>query len=380
MSDYGVRIYHPDGSHFDVNERSTVCRVLGVGETGNTGNIGEESIYTYSTGLRVPEGYGWWLWQSFNVNQNWGIYFVGGSGAGLGPSGASVAIPYLDDNRMINVRWDFTPSDQRINGNYVSKQQQAPGGVYGAVAWPESQPHDYGIQIYGVNNLAGIFDSSLVSYLMWKGETDIVNGWSPQDIHPELSVNNCLCFFYTTDPDYVIGIGSDRRYRVWHAGRKTERVRARVCIFGNGAPLSPLAEYGLEVWNPQTGQRVYNSGRDVLIRPQQVSLSAAFSLVGNQISYSPVKVPGILRPMYAPTNTGAGVGTGVAFNDDGDVMFSFYNWVSSDGYYLYQRPSGQQNPLESISGNYKVFGYERPAYENSPNPVMVINADDYFVF
>ncbi|ENM2993583.1 hypothetical protein AB7A43_005706, partial [Salmonella enterica] len=167
MADYGVRIYHPDGSHFDFNERSTVCRVLGSGEQGNRGGLADlkdVSAYTFSTGLRVPEGYDWWLWQSFNANQNWGTA-IAGSGLAVGPSGSSVATPYLDDNRVINVRWDFTPSDQRIRGNYISKFWQRPGGIYGAVAWPVSQSRDYGFQIYGVNNLAGVFDTSQVSYL-----------------------------------------------------------------------------------------------------------------------------------------------------------------------------------------------------------------------
>ncbi|EAA8037302.1 hypothetical protein R5S71_004814 [Salmonella enterica] len=381
MADYGVRIYHPDGSHFDFNERSTVCRVLGSGEQGNRGGLADlkdVSVYTFSTGLRVPEGYDWWLWQSFNANQNWGIATLGSRQA-IGPSGSSVATPYLDDNRVINVRWDFTPSDQRIRGNYISKLWQRPGGIYGAVAWPVSQSRDYGFQIYGVNNLAGVFDTSQVSYLMWKGETDIVNGWSPQNVHPGLSVNNCLCFFYTTDPNHIIGIDSDRRYRVWKNGRKADAVRAKVCIFGNGAPLSPLADYGMEVWSVQTGQRVYNSGRDVLIRPQLVPMNAALRLEGNQIIYSPVRVPGIRRPMYAPTNTGAGLGAGVAFNDRGDSMKTFYTWVSSDGYFLYQLPGGQQNPLEGAT--YAGFiAYERPDFVHGVNPVMVINAEDYFVF
>ncbi|EHM2355262.1 hypothetical protein KD625_002960 [Salmonella enterica subsp. enterica serovar Bonariensis] len=381
MVDYGVRIFHPDGSHFDISERSTVCRVLGVGETGKSGNLTDlinVSTYTFSTGLRVPEGYSWWLWQSFNANQNWGIASVG-IGNSIGPSGSSVAIPYLDGNRMINVRWDFTPSDQRIRGNYISKLWQRPGGIYGAVAWPVSQSHDYGVQVYGVNNLAGVFDNSLVSYLMWKGEVDIVNGWTPQNVHPDLSVNNCLCFFYTTDPDDIIGISSDRRYQVWRAGRKAKGIRAKVCIFGNGAPLSPLAVYGLEVWNPQTGQRVYNSGRDVLVRPQLVSVNAAFSIVDNQISYSSVNVSGIRRPMYAPTNTGAGLGEGLAFNDDGYTMKTYYTWVTSDGYSLYQRTGGQQNPFEASTDS-RLMGYERTDFVYSSNPVMVINAEDYFVF
>lgn len=383
MIDYGVRIYHPDGSHFDFNERSTVCRVLGIG--GGTGFKGTDyngNSYTFSTGIRVPEGYDWWLWNSLSVNQNWGPFIVSGGPGGFGPSGASVSTPYLDDNRVINVRWDYTYiADYVPPGNLIFRGTQHLDGLYGAVAWPVALPHDYGFQIYGVNNLAGVFDSSQVSYLIWKGEVDIYNGWSPQNINTELSLRNCICFFYTTDLNDVIGIDSDTRYRVWRDGRVYDgSVRAKVCIFGNGAALSPLADYGMEVWNPQTGQLVYNSGRDVLIRPQLVSVATAVSLVDSTLEYSYVKVPGITRPMYAPTNTGAGVGAGVAFNDKGDSMYGFYTWVTSDGYYLYQRPGGQQNPYEALSGAGKVFRYGHPVYKNSTNPVMVIDAEDYFVF
>lgn len=382
MVDCGVRIYHPDGSHFDFNERSTVCRVLGIG--GGEGFGGTDyngGSYTFSTGIKVPEGYDWWLWNSLNVNQNWGQVVVSGGFGGFGPSGPSVSTPYLDDNRVINVTWDYTYTGEYLSGNIIARGVQHLDGLYGAVAWPVSQPHDYGFQIYGVNNLAGVFDNSLVSYLLWKGEIDIFNDWSPQNINPGLSLHNCICFFYTTDPNDVIGINGDGRYRVWRDGRVYGgSVRAKVCIFGNGAPLSPLADYGMEVWNPQTGQLVYNSGRDVLIRPHLVSVATAASLVDNTLRYSYVKVPGITRPMYAPTNTGAGVGAGVAFSDGGDSMYSFYTWVTSDGYYLHQRPGGQQNPFESISGAGKVFGYEHPVYANGTNPVMVIDAEDYFVF
>ncbi|ECG1392066.1 TPA_asm: hypothetical protein GNB58_004642 [Salmonella enterica subsp. houtenae serovar 45:g,z51:-] len=379
MGDYGVRVYHPDGSHFDFNERSTVCRVLGVGVQKYGGNLSNDRTWNFSTGLQVPEGYDWWLWQSYNTNQNWGIATLGIHWA-FGPSGSSVATPYLDDNRVINVRWDFTASDQRVKGNSVSKIIQKTGGIYGAVAWPVAQSHDYGFQIYGVDNLAGVFDTSLVSYLMWKGEIDIHDGWSPQNINPGMSVSNCICFFHTTDPNYIIGIDSYARYRVWLHGRKADApVRAKVCIFGNGAPLSPLSDYGLEVWSPQTGQRVYNSGRDVLIRPQLVSVDSALSIVNDQIRYSPVSVPGIRRPMYAPTNTGAGLGAGVAFNDGGDAMKTYYTWVTSDGFHLYQIPGGQQNPFEEIAYA-GFFAYERTDFVYGANPVMVINAEDYFVF
>ncbi|EEM1821249.1 hypothetical protein GKA92_24435 [Salmonella enterica subsp. enterica] len=382
MSDYGIRIYHPDGSHFDFNERSTLCRVLGIGGgTGFKGTNYNGETYSFSTGLRVPEGYEWWLWNSLNANQNWGLLAAAGEFGGFGPSGPSVSTPYLDDNRVINIRWDYSGVTGYASGRSIGRAVQRIDSLYGAVAWPVAQPRDYGFQIYGTNNLAGVFDTSLVSYLLWKGEIDIHDGWSPQNINPKLSLRNCICFFHTTDPNYIIGIDTYARYRVWLNGRNASApVRAKVCIFGNGEPLSPLSDYGLEVWDPQTGQRVYNSGRDVLMRPQLVSVATAISLVGSTIKYSSVNVPGIRRPMYAPTNTGAGVGEGVAFNDNGDSMYGFYTWVTSDGYYLHQRPGGQQNPFEEISGNHKVFGYDNPDYKNGTNPVMVIDAEDYFVF
>ncbi|EGG3070116.1 hypothetical protein MOR33_004046 [Salmonella enterica] len=382
MANYGVRIYHPDGSHFDFSDRTTLCRVLGVGRCDyRSMQPRDPEVYTYSTGIRVPEGYDWWLWQTFNVNQNWGVVIAAGNFSGVGSSGPSFASAFLDDNRVINVRWDFQWSREYIHHQQVEKNWQISGSMYGAVAWPVAQQHSYGFQIYGVDNLSGVFDSSLVSYLMWKGETDIYDGWGPQAINPALSLYNSICFFHTTDVNAVISINSDGRYRVWRNGRKADSpVRAKVCVFGNGAPLSPEADYGMEVWNPQTGQRVYNSGRDVLMRPQIVSLSQTMRMEENTIFYSGVGVPGISRPMYAPTNTGAGVANGVAFNDQGENMSGFYTWVTSDGYFLYQRPGGEMDSFTAISGKNKLFHYNTPRVDNSTNPVMVINADDYFVF
>lgn len=382
MADYGIRIYHQDGSHFDFTDQATMCRLLGIGQTQNHALAQTTTTFTENTGIRVPEGYDWWLWQTFNVVQNWGVIVPWSAVfSGFGPAGPGQAWAYLDANRVINVRWEYTYIEDRVGDRLVFANFYIPSLLYGAVCWPVAQQYEYGFQIYGVDNLSGVFDTSLVSYLMWKGEIDIYDGWNPAHINPAFTLHNSLCFFYTTDPDAVISIDYNMRYRVWRNGRRTTSpVRARVCIFGNGAPVSPLADYGLEVWNPRTGQRVYNSGRDVLIRPRLVSVQAALTMVNQQLVYDRVTVPGISRPMYAPTNTGAGVSYGVSWNEKGEDMPAYYTWVSSDGYYLYQRAGGEVAVFNEIPPDRRLIRYDNVHYSNAVNPVMVINAEDYFVF
>lgn len=388
MADYGVRIYHPDGSHFDFNERSTLCRVLGAGATGNIDRGHVDLGYTenFNTGIHVPEGYDWWLWQSVSTQAqignllgflNWGLW------------GFSDAASYLDDGRNINIRWSLTDTTNgtnfvNIGGNVgevlVGKWLKLPGMTYGAIAWPVARNRDYGFSISGADNMAGVFDTSLVSYLQWKGEVEIYNGWTPGVINPVLNTNNCLCFFYTTDANLVIGIDSNAKYRVWMGGRKQESpVRVKVCIFGNGDLIPALAEYGLQVWNPDTGDLVYDSGRDVLLKPQLVSMAGATVFNDKTLNRNPVRVPGISRPMYAPTNTGAGAAGGLSFTDDGKSMSVFYTWVSSNGRSLYSSHGGQTLAYDWIT-QAGYFAYDRVIYQSGHNKIMVIDAEDYFVF
>ncbi|EBP4585632.1 hypothetical protein VH79_20920 [Salmonella enterica] len=387
MGDYGVRIYHADGTHFDFSERSTLCRVLGGGSVDyvDRGSVRLDYVENFNTGIHVPEGYDWWLWQSVSTQAqigrflhllNWGLW------------GFSDTAAYLDDNRNINIRLTLTDTTSGTGMVYVDgygkdlvgKWLKIPPISYGAIAWPVARNRTYGFSIYGADNMSGVFDTSLVSYLQWKGEVDIYNGWTPGNINPALNMNNCLCFFYTTDPGLVIGMDYDHKYRVWMNGRRQESpVRVKVCVFGNGGLIPSMAEYGLEVWNPDTGQRVYNSGRDVLLRPHLASLAGSVELSGNVLKRSPVRIPGIRRPMYATTNTGSGAADGLSFTDDGRSMSVFYTWVSSDGYSLYSSCGGQYMPYDWISQT-GYFFYDRAIYQAGHNAVMVIDAEDYFIF
>ncbi|HBM0098271.1 TPA: hypothetical protein LT061_004828 [Salmonella enterica subsp. enterica serovar Blitta] len=376
MSDTGVRIFHNDGTHFDFNERSTVCYVPGIGSypgfVESDYNVFEHTI---KTSLRVPEGYDWWLWQTYNVNQCWGYWLGHVSPIITRPTGPVISSAFLDNNRYINVKWRYSPGLDD-NGETVRPMWQIPDTLYGGVVWPVSQPREYGFQIFGVDNLAGIFDTSLVSYLLWKGEVDIHDGWSPASINPAFSMNNVLCFLYTTDPYAVISIEGNNRYRVWYKGWKYNgAIRAKICIFGNGQPLSPVSDYGIEVFNPATGKLVYNSGRDVLIRPKLVPMSAGGVMSGNNISYPPITVPGISRPMYAPTNISSGIGAGVTHDERGDDVSIFYLWVTSNGRSLYLQPSGHRHHYYE-----RALAYDHPRLDHTPSPVMVIDAEDYFVF
>lgn len=384
MADYGVRIYHPDGSHFDFNERSTLCRVLGSGTFKGKflGSVSTDHVEYYNTGIHVPEGYDWWLWMTLNAHMQTGAII--GYPLSNAPWGISLSTPFLDEKRVINVRWDLSDADpemHRINGIGVATWFNLPDVVYGAIAWPVARNRNYGFSISGADNMAGVFDTSLVSYLQWKGEVDIYNGWTPGNINPALNMNNCLCFFYTTSPEIVIGLDSEAKYRIWNKGRlSTDPVRVKVCIFGNGDLIPSLAEYGMEIWNPDTGQLVYNSGRDVLLRPQLVSMSGSATVVDTKFNCHGVRAAGIRRPMYAPTNTGVALLGGIAFTDDGLSMPIFYTWVSSDGYSLYQYPGGQTAAHDYWLSHKETFASNGSSFNSSTNSVMVIDAEDYFVF
>ncbi|ECT1023908.1 hypothetical protein DPO11_28985 [Salmonella enterica] len=390
MSDYGVRIYHADGTYFDFNERTTLCCVLGGGETPNRPNVGAvklDHVENFNTGIHVPEGYDWWLWHAISVQPqigmilgfvNWGIW------------GFSEATAYLDSSRNINIKWTLTDATEGtgwiiMNGHerYVGKWLQLPATEFGVVTWPVSSKRDYGIGIYGADTMSGVFDTSKVSYLLWKGEVDIYSGWGPGNINPALNMNNCLCFFYNTDPNLCIGIDHAGKYKLWkdchpYAGK----ARVKVCIFGNDNVIPARSEYGIEIWNPDTGKLVYNSGRDALIKPQLVSMSQSvdMKLEDNVATLyrSPVKTPGIRRPMYAPTNIGAGTG-GFVYDDENKLMNIFYMWVSSDGYALRPAFGGQTYQTERVT-QAKYSAYRHAMYKAGSNPVMVIDAEDYFLF
>lgn len=391
MSDYGVRIYHADGTYFDFNERTTLCCVLGGGEAVSSRNnlsVKLDYVENFNTGIHIPEGYDWWLWCAISVQPqigliidtlNWGVW------------GFSEATAYLDGNRNINIRWTLTDATDGtgwvITNNterLVGKWLSIPPTEFGVVTWPISSKRTYGIGIYGADTMSGVFDTSKVSYLLWKGEVDIYSGWGPHDINPALNMNNCLCFFYNTDSDLSIGIDHAGKYKLWkdrhtYAGK----ARVKVCIFGNDNVIPARSEYGIEIWNPDTGKLVYNSGRDALIKPQLVSMSQSVEMTLNTdgtvaLYRNPVKTPGIRRPMYAPTNIGAGIGRFV-YSDENYLMNIFYMWVSSDGYALRPALGGQTYRAERYTYDKYSF-YRHEMYKAGSNPVMVIDAEDYFLF
>lgn len=332
MSRYGLEVFRPDGTSVVMDNKTTVTKIAGMGSKGLS--FGE-----WYTGIAVPAGYDYFLWMS---SYAWIDYNI--SGSQWVPGGFAYLQPYLDANRILRV----TPH---------SLQSVIPASYYGAYIWPNSGTlSGYGIQFMGVNNFTGISNISQFTCLLFKGEIDIYDGWLPSHINAAFAADQVMCYFYTEDTSKTICISpspDDRRYRVFYVnGGGGATIRAKICIFGNGA--LNRSKYGLEIYSKQNGSVVYNSGYDILARPKLVALTGAG--LGSMRS-----VEGISRPMYAPCNIGA--------------MYSYpwqvYVWVNSNGTQIGPSWGWAQNQPAS-HGPF--------TYYVSSIPIMVLDAANYFRF
>ncbi|MCB5311898.1 hypothetical protein [Yersinia intermedia] len=332
MPRYGLRIRNPDGSSFIFNEKTTMSKILGSGSKGLT--FGE-----WYTGIQVPVGHDYVLWLSSYAWINYNV-----SNSQWVPSGYAYNQPYLDGNRVLRV-------------NSVNYNTAIPATHYGVFSWPQGHaPGRYGLRVNGKNNFSSISDVSSFSVLLWKGEVDIYNGWLPQAINSAFTMDRVVCFFYTTDQSKTICMSpdpGDRVYKVWNVngGQSGGAIRAKVCIFGNGPIVK--AKYGLQIRN-SAGQVVYNSGTEIFAKPVLTSLA---NLSLGQLR----SVPGITRPMYAPSNIGALY----SYPWQVDV------WVNSNGYQLCPAWGWSKNQPKS-HGPY--------TYYVSDIPILSLDASDYFNF
>ncbi|WP_145517436.1 hypothetical protein [Yersinia mollaretii] len=332
MSRYGLEVFRPDGTSLVMDNKTTVTKIAGTGSKGLS--FGE-----WNTGIAVPAGYDYFLWMS---SYAWIDYIV--SGSQWVPSGFAYLQPYLDAHRILRV----TPH---------SLQSAIPASYYGAYIWPSAGTlKGYGIQFRGVNNFTGISHISQFSGLLYKGEIDIYDGWLPSHVHPAFTADQVMCYFYTEETSKTICMSpspDDRRYRVFYVnGGGGATLSAKVCIFGQGT--LQRSRYGLEIYSKQNGSVVYNSGYDILTRPNLVPLTGA--ALGSMHA-----VEGVVRPMYAPCNIGAMY----------HYPWQIYVWVNSNGRQIgpawgwakHQRAS--RGPV---------------TYYVSSIPVMVLDATDYFHF
>lgn len=379
---YGMQIYQPDGSHFVMDKNSTLCRVLGVSAAHAGGRVtypwGDIDV---DTGIVIPEGYDWHCWSAHNVWVQFGL-IVGKLNAA--PHGYFEVRHVMDNRRHILLKHIYTNNHQYYRHRAIFPPEQiASGNLSGVIAWPVSDAPQYGIRLFGKNNLSGVFDTSLLSYLVFKGETDITDGWTPGHIDARFSMNNCVCFFYTENPEAVIGIDYlAQNYRTWSRvgdiyGVRVDKIRARVCIFGNFPPATP-GQYGIDIFNA-AGQRVYNSSQAGMLRPVRHYMPDCVTIREGKLWWSYSTTP-YRRPMYMPTNLAATV-AGFTRNNRSKPVPVDTAFVSSDGYRLLPGWAGAEASLFSLAGD-DSFPYvvEAPEVHCSANPVLVINAEDYFAF
>ncbi|MEQ9721293.1 hypothetical protein ABQG65_08860 [Yersinia alsatica] len=336
MSRYGLKVFRPDGTSLVMDNKTTVTKIAGMGSKGNS--VGE-----WNTGITIPQGYDYFIWMS---SYAWLEYVVvrNGRRSQWTPRRRAYNRAYLDPHRVLKVSSE--------NYNTI-----IPGCYYGVYIWPTTTVKGrYGLQFFGANRLAGISDVSQFTSLLFKGEINIHDGWLPNQINPAFAADQVMCFFYTEDTSKTICMSpapDDRRYRVYHInGGGGATVHAKVCIFGQGT--LNRSRYGLEIYSRANGSIVYNSGYDILARPQLVPLTDAPLGVMHS-------VPGITRPMYAPCNIGA------MFQHPWQV----YVWVNSNGTQI--GPAwgwARHQPASNGPLTYYV----------SHIPILVLDATDYFHF
>lgn len=336
VSRYGLEVFRPDGTSVVMDNKTTVAKIVAMGSL-------ESSVGEWNTGVTIPPGHDYFLWMS---SYAWLEYVVveNGGKSQWTPARQAYNQSYLDTNRTLKV--------YSVNYNTI-----IPGSYYGVYIWPAAgSVGGYGIQFMGVNNFTGISNISQFSCLLFKGEVDINDGWLPSSINPAFAADQVMCYFYTEDTSKTICISPDphdRRYRVFYVnGGGGATIRAKVCIFGSGALTRN--KYGLEIYSKQNGSVVYNSGYDILARPQLVPLT-------NTPLGSMRSVEGIARPMYAPCNIGA--------------MYSYpwqvYVWVNSNGTQIAPAWGWARNQPAS-NGPLTYFV--------SNIPIMVLDAANYFKF
>lgn len=342
MSSYGLEVFRLDGTSTILDNKTTVTKILRMG--GKALSYGE-----WNTGVTIPVGYDYFLWMS---NYAWLDYIVVSNGgkSQFTPGRHAYNQPYLDASRVLKV-------------NSVNYNTAIPASYYGVYTWPrDTVQGNYGVQFFGANNISGINDISQFTCLLFKGEIDLYNGWLPSHINPAFTPDRVMCFFYTEDASKTISTNAAgsystpttvQSYKVFNVGggESSTSLRTKVCIFGDGT--LQRSNYGLEIYNANS-TLVYNSGYDVLARPQMVSLYGL--ALGEKKS-----IAGVVRPMYASCNIG-----GLYTNN-----WMVEVWINSNG-----------SQIGPAWGNaiYKAASFGPYTYFTENIPIMVLDATDYFRF
>lgn len=368
-----------------------MCRMNGASVVGqqltasNLMNNNNSTNASYPTGIYVLPGYSWIASLSQSVWYDWGRVIM--SAIYSAPGGYTRVTPRLDGNGQVVLDYQYTHRDDyKIGSSYIAKDH-----IYGnirckVISWPSvnAPPENrYGIQLSGINNLFAIPDQSKISHLVFKGDITIWNGWTPGVIDSRLTMDNCVCFFYTQDLDLAIGIRfNGSSYSVWGKSGSSYGVAlssayVRVCIFANIPPGDP-ERYGISIRN--NGNLIWNSTQDPLIRPAIVDMSGGLYISGSQFFRPGIATP-FRRPMFCPACIGGGVGTWTYYNgsqpDASRVKATVSSYVSSDGMNLYHGFGGREADMfGDYSSGFPAWNY--PEVLTSQLPVLVIDGENHF--
>ncbi len=342
----GLKIDNGDGTSFVFNERSCPAYVVWSGNY----NVVPEPQFVVPN--RIPEGYDFCV-----VSHQLGQLDYRVSGSQWEVAGSSMLSAQLNANRQPVLTW----GGGGLAESYIH-----------IIAWPTPAVGTgrHGLRILGDNSIfTSLNDTSILSYLLYKGEVDISRGWTPTSIRPDFNVNNVSCFFYTEDSDKIIKYENTARwdpasewgkadfvYRVYSKSTNGDAaVRAKVCVFGkmNLQQQTANKKYGMRIRN-EKGEITFNDGIGILVNPKTVYLP-------DKGIDTPFSIDGIRRPMYMP----CGVGSGYA--DRNRYRFGI-NTLGS---------------MVQVTRN-EVINYEAshggPVNFVSPYPMLFIDAADYFNF
>lgn len=329
MSSYGLRVNNPDGSSFIFDENTTIPKLMGSGKYEGGG-----ALSSVPTGVYIPEGFNYYLW----VNPGgWINYSV--SGSQWTPDGAFYHYPQLDGARQVIIK---------------SSWRQVLANWWAIYAYPTSAKGTYGLSFRGSGSaMFRISDVSTFTKVVWKGEIQISSGWRPSSIG-NFDFNTTMIFFYTTDPNIsVCKEAPTQSYKLYKngGGEYSGSITVKLVIFANAA--MNRGSYGLRIYSPTNGSLVYDSSNEILVNPVLVNFPQAL--------YSFTAVTGIARPMYLPSSIGG------FFSNKYMVDIA----VVSNGFQVAAGWGTGKRQEASHGGD---------ILSVSPNPVICIDAQNYFRF
>ncbi|MEX3004241.1 hypothetical protein [Serratia fonticola] len=349
----GLRINNPDGTQFIFNERSCPAVIIWAGniDRDSPGYARyEQYARQWTCPNRIPDGYDYVV--------------VGHNMAG---------VLYRIENSQ------FTPSGTferqwTINNGYLNFNGSAKLQDYlMIIAWPgvNYRSGRAGIRVYGNSIFSSITDTSILSYVVFKGETVIEGDWRPSNISSQFNMNNCLCFFYPESNHATVELynsfddrdrypfDSDIADYVYRAidinTLQRTSLRCKVVVFGprNLNIETANQRFGLKIRNAK-GDVTFSNGIGIMVNPKVFTVKD----IGIE---APVSMLGISRPMFMPAYVGGG-----------------YRYP-----YLYHyglKTSGDSVRVGIVSAKHQPASHGAETYYITSRPLLFLDAADYFNF